>query len=187
LALTREKKEQIVEDLSRRLTASQVVILTDYRGLTVPQLQDLRNRLRKSGGEYRVVKNTLTRIALRRSGKPVPEEMLFGPTALLFLYNDIAQPTKTLMEFAEETKILTIKGGLLGDQILEEAEVKRLADLPSRDTILAELLNVIQGPAANIVHILEAPANELLRTLQAPLIELVMTIQAYADQRQQAA
>lgn len=187
MALTRERKEQIVEDLTRKLEASQVVILTDYRGLSVPQLQDLRRRLRDTASEYQVVKNTLTRVALQRCGKPAPEELLTGPTAALFLYDEIAQPTKTLIDFADETKILTIKGALLGEQVLDEAQVKGLANLPSRDQILAQLLNAIQGPATNVIQVLEAPASELLRALQAPLTELVMTIQAYADQQQPAA
>ncbi len=187
MALTREKKEQIVAELATKLETSQVVILTDYRGLTVSQMQDLRGRLGESGGEYRVVKNTLTRLALQQCGKPVPEDLLTGPTAILFLYDEVARPTKTLLDFAAEMSLPTIKGGLLGNQVLGEEEVKRLAELPSREEILAELLGAIQGPAANVVRVLEAPASELLRVLQAPLTELVMTIQAYADQQKQAA
>jgi len=186
LALTREKKRQIVEELTERLKTSQVVILTDYRGLTVQQMQELRSRLRETDSEFQVVKNTLTRIALQRCGKPVPEELLTGPTAALFLHDDIAKPTKALLDFADEVGLPTIKGGLMGSQVLDEEAVKQLAELPTREEILAQLLAAIQGPAANLVQVLEAPAGELLRTLQAPLTELAMTIQAYADKQQAA-
>lgn len=187
MALTREMKQQIIEELTRKLETSQVVIFTDYRGLTVQQMQDLRGRLGETDSEFKVVKNTLTRIALQQCGKPTPEELLTGPTAVLFLHDDIAKPTKTLLDFANEVGLPTVKGGLMGSQVLDEEAVKQLAELPTREEILAQLLAAIQGPAVNLVQVLEAPASELLRTLQAPLTELAMTIQAYANKQQQAA
>lgn len=184
MATPRSKKEQIVEDLKERLATTEVVVLTDFRGLSVPDQQVLRGRLRDATAELQVVKNTLTRIALREVNRPVPEEFLTGPTALVLFRDDIAGPTRVLLDFARQTGILAIKGGVLGDRIIGAEEIKELADLPPREVLLARLLGAIQGPAANLVGILEAPASELIRTLQAPMRELAMTIQAYADQQQ---
>lgn len=184
MAVSREKKEQQVADLKQKFGSAEVIILTDFRGLSVSDQQELRSRLRDSASDYVVVKNTLTKIALEQSDRPVPTEYLIGPTALTFLHEDIAAPTKALLDFAKESGVLVIKGGILGDRIVTEEDVKDLADLPPREVLLARLIGAIQGPSATLVSVLEAPASELLRTLQAPMQELALTIQAYADQNQ---
>lgn len=184
MAITRQEKEQIVEDLKQKLQAAEVIILTDYRGLSVPAQQELRSKLRDVTAEYYVVKNTLTRIALKETNRPVPDDLLTGPTALALLQDDIAGSTKVLLDFARDSGILAIKGGILGDRIVGADDVKDLADLPPREVLLARLLGALQGPAAHLVRTLEAPASELVRTLQAPMRELALTIKAYADSRQ---
>ena len=185
MAISREKKEQIVEDLKEKLGDADVIVLTDYRGLSVPQQQALRSKLRDTTAEFHVAKNTLTKIALAESNRPVPEEYLTGPTALTLLPpEDLAGSTKALLDFAKQSGMLVIKGGIVGDRIVGAGDVKKLADLPPREVLLAQLLGAMQGPAANLVRTLQAPASELVRTLQAPMRELAMTIQAYADQNQ---
>jgi large subunit ribosomal protein L10 len=182
LAISREKKEQIVEDLKEKLGATDVIILTDFRGLSVPDQQELRRRLRDTTAEFKVVKNTLTKLALEEINRPVPDDYLTGPTALALVRDDIASPTKALLDFARQTGTLVIKGGIAGNQVIGADEVKKLANLPPREVLLAQLLGAVQGPAASVVRTLEAPASELVRTLQAPMRELAMTIQAYAEQ-----
>lgn len=185
MAISREKKTQIVEGLKEWVGNTDVIILTDYRGLSVPEQQALRSRLRDTSTEFRVAKNTLTRIALTETNRPVPAEYLAGPTALALLPpHDIAGPTKALLDFARQSGMLVIKGGIVGDRIIGAEEVKTLADLPPREVLLAQVIGAIQGPAVNLVRTLRAPASELVRTLQAPMRELAMTIQAYAEQNQ---
>jgi len=182
LAISREKKEQIVEDLKEKLGATDVISLTDCRGPSVPDQQELRRRLRDTTAEFKVVKNTLTKLALEEINRPVPDDYLTGPTALALVRDDIASPTKALLDFARQTGTLVIKGGIAGNQVIGADEVKKLANLPPREVLLAQLLGAVQGPAASVVRTLEAPASELVRTLQAPMRELAMTIQAYAEQ-----
>ncbi|MFQ5595129.1 MAG: 50S ribosomal protein L10 [Anaerolineae bacterium] len=185
MTISREQKAEIVEDLKERLGNTDVIILTDYRGLSVPQQQALRSKLRDITTEFRVAKNTLTKIALKETNRPVPEEYLTGPTALTLLPpDDIAGPTKALLDFAKQSDMLIIKGGIVGDRIIGADEVKTLADLPPREVLLAQLIAAIQGPAANLVRTLQAPAGDFVSTLQAPMREMAMTIQAYADQQQ---
>lgn len=184
MAITREKKEQLVEDLKERLGSTEVVILTDFRGLTVPAQQELRNKLREADSDYQVVKNTLTKIALEQIDRPVPEAYLNGPTALTYLHGDIAGPAKALLDFARDTGELTIKGGILGNRIVDADAVKKLADLPPREILLAQLLGTIQSPGTNLARTLQAPATNLVRTLNAAMRDLMMTMQAYVNQQQ---
>ncbi len=184
MAINREEKEKLVEDLKTKLETTDVIILTDFRGLSVSNQQELRGKLRDTAADYQVVKNTLTRIALEALDRPVPKEHLTGPTALALLGENIASPAKALLDFAKETGALAIKGGLVGSRIISAQEVEDLADLPPLETLLAQVVGALQGPASSLVGVLEAPASELVRTLEAPQRELVNTLQAYADQQQ---
>lgn len=184
MAISREKKEQLVEDLKQKLGTADVIILTDFRGLSVSAQQELRGKLRDASAEYQVVKNTLTQIALEATDRPVPEEYLIGPTAVALLRGDVASPAKALLDFVKETGLLTIKGGIVGNRIVDAKRVEDLADLPSKETLLAQVIGALQGPTSSLVRVLTAPASDLVRTLEAPQRDLVSTIQAYADQQQ---
>jgi large subunit ribosomal protein L10 len=186
LAITKQKKQELVETYAEHLANSHAIVLADYRGLTVSQMQALRRQMRQQDTVVQVTKNTLLKIALEQAGMPVPEELLVGPTAIAYLPEDVATAAKALFDFAKDQEALSIKGAMLEGQVLDAEAAKDLRNLPSRATVLAELLGILQGPASELVHILEAPAGELYRTLQAPLRELAQTIQAYADKGAQA-
>jgi len=167
LAISKEKKHQVVEELTALLRESQGTILVDYRGLNVSDLTRLRRQLRDEGGVLRVAKNTLTRLALQQAGLPIPDKLLEGPTALVFLTRDVAVPAKTLLDFARDTGILTIKGGLAGSIIMDAQAAEALARLPTREILLAQLLAAIQGPMVNLTGLLMAPLRDLVYALQA--------------------
>jgi large subunit ribosomal protein L10 len=167
LAISKEKKEQIVGDLSDLLARSQAVVLTDYRGLTVSDLARLRGQLRQRGARFMVAKNTLMRLALQRTGRPVPEKLLEGPTGLAFLFDDIAGASKVINDFARDTKILSIKGGILGDSLIGAEGAADLAQLPSQEALRGQILGALQGPMAGLAGILTAPMRELVYVLEA--------------------
>jgi large subunit ribosomal protein L10 len=167
LPLTRREKEQAVETLRDRLERAEAVVVTDYRGLSVAQLSKLRRDLRARGAEFHVVKNSLTERALAEVGVSLPAELLTGPTGLAFLYEDLSAPTKALQDCAKETNILTIRGGLLSGKALDAKGINALADLPSREQLLAQLLGVIQGPQRQLVTVLNAPLRDLVSVLNA--------------------
>lgn len=162
-------KEATIAELAELLGKAQGAIVTDYRGLTVQQITDLRRRLRKAGASYQVAKNTLLRIALDRRQLPDLGDMLEGPTAVIFAESDPVEATKVLMAFVRELRkdLPSVKGGLLGPRIMSQADVSDLANLPPREQIYANLLGTLQTPVANVVSLLGAVLQNLVGTIEA--------------------
>lgn len=166
LPKTRKEKQAELTEMSEDLRASQVVILTEYRGLTVSDISRLRGQLRDKGTKFSVAKNTLMALALKENGQAVPEDLLTGPTAFAFVRDDIPTSARLLNQFAIETRILTVKGAIVGDSILKGDEVKQLQDLPTRDQSRAQLVGVVSGPLSGIVSVLNAPLREIAYVIQ---------------------
>jgi len=165
-----------VAKLAELFSHASTAILTDYRGLSVKQLTQLRSRLRPLGVEYRITKNTLTRRALEQAGKPALGELLQGPIAIAFSTAEPNEVAKVLGAFARESRLLALKGGLVGDRVLDQAQVEELATLPGREAMLGMLLGSLQAPLVGLV-----------RTLQGMITGLVFTLQAVADRKGAAA
>src|SRR5437868_9810345 len=165
----KEQKAEQVDLLAEKLRNAKVAVLTDYRGLTVSQIQDLRGKLRTGDVEYRVVKNTLARRAAEAAGVPALQKELEGPVAIAFGYDDnLAAPSKLINEWVRASRLkLDIKGGLVEGRVFSPDQVKQLADLPSREILLAQLLGTLQSPVAQLVAIMEAPHQQLLGVLNA--------------------
>ena len=164
----KEQKAEQVELLSEKLKKAKVAVLTDYRGLTVSQLQDLRGRLRTGDVEYRVIKNTLARRAADAAGVPALESQLEGPVAIAFGYDDLSAPAKLINEFVRATRLkLDIKGGLVEGRVFSPDQVKQLADLPSRDALIAQLMGTLQSPVGQLVGIMQTPLQQLIGVLNA--------------------
>jgi len=173
LAVTREKKEQMVAAYADALSGSKAVFLTDYRGLSVAGLQELRAKIREVGGRHLVVKNTLVARALKEAGLLIPEKMLQGPVALSFAYGEVSSLAKVLKDFAKDTEIMKVKGGILDGDILSQYQVESLADMPPREVVMAQLLGLIQQPGNQVAGVVNAAGSKLAATLKA-----------YADQLQ---
>jgi len=167
LAISKEKKQKMVADYVQRLSKSQAIILTDYRGMTVASVTELRTRLREVNGGFQVVKNTLFERALAESGIPVYADAVTGPIAVGYCYSDVPQVVKTLNAFARATDALSIRGAFFGKAFLDAAGAKALADLPPREVVLGGLLGMVQGPMISLVSTIAAPMRELTQVLQA--------------------
>jgi large subunit ribosomal protein L10 len=164
----KEQKAQQVGLLTEKLTTAKVAVLTDYRGLTVAQMQDLRGRLRGGGVEYRVIKNTLARRAAAAAGHEALESELKGPVAIAFGYDDLGVPSRLINEFVRTTRLkLEIVGGLVEGRVFSPEQMKQLADLPSREVLLAQLLGTLQSPVAQLVGIMQTPLQQLRGVLEA--------------------
>jgi large subunit ribosomal protein L10 len=167
LAITKQKKVRISSDYAQKLSGTKVVILADYRGLTVGSMTELRQKLRELGSSFHVAKNTLFRRALVEADLPVPEEQIKGPTALGFITGDVPPVVKAFLDFAVENEALQIKGIIWGTTFLDRAGTKALVNLPSREVLLGQLVGAVQGPMANMVGTITAPLRELVQVLAA--------------------
>ena len=171
--MQRKDKEQVVADLVERLRASDTLILADYRGLSVSELDDVRTKLLEHGARFTVVKNTLTKRAASEAGLETLTALLDGPTAIAFVGDgDMAAVAKTLNDTAKRTRVLEIKGGILQGEPLEAGQVVELASLPPADVLRGQVLGAIVGPVTSIVGLFAAPLQDFVGLLDARVDQL---------------
>ncbi len=160
-------KEGLVDEIKGRFNGSEAVILADYRGLTVKEMQELRRKVREVGGEIKIYKNSLTEIAIRELALPSLDEYLEGPTAFVFIDADPVAPAKALTAFAKEHQALELKGGLVSNRVVSQDQVKAIASLPSREELIAKMLGTMQNPLTGTVRVLAGPARAFATVLDA--------------------
>lgn len=162
-----EFKKQLVAETKDRFDRAQSVVLVEYRGLNVSETTDLRAQLRAAGVEMKIVKNTLVKRAAEDQGITGLNQYLEGPTAGVFSIQDPVSGPKILAEFAKTHKQLVIKAGVLENKVIDAEGVKALADLPSREVLLAQVLAGIQGPLAGMVNVLQGPLRKFVYAVEA--------------------
>ncbi len=170
MAITRAEKEKAVSALNDDLSRLSLAVLTDYRGLTVNEVEALRQNLRDEGMTYRVTKNTLLKLALKSNSKlsDIDPEMFKGPMALAFGFDDEVAPARVVFQFAKEHEALEIVGAITADgQLLSAAEVKALATLPSREQLLGHLVGTIAAPLSSFVGLMGANVRSIVNVLNA--------------------
>jgi large subunit ribosomal protein L10 len=163
----RPEKVAVVDEVKTRLGDSAAALLTEYRGLNVAAIAQLRRALRDAGGELKVYKNTLVRFAVRDLGLDVTDEQLTGPTAIAFVDGDPVNVAKALRDFARTNPALVVKGGLLGTRPLSAAETQALADVEPREVLLAKLAGALQAPMQQLAGLLQALPQNLAYGLKA--------------------
>jgi len=171
--MARSEKEATVADLTDEFRTSDGAVLTEYRGLNVKQLQDLRRAL-GANASYAVVKNTLTKLAAKDAGVDGFDDLLVGPTAIAFIKGDAVEAAKSLRDFAKDNSPLVIKGGILDGKTLTVDEISKFADLESREALLAKLAGALLASLSNTVYLLNAPLSQAAH--------LVGALQAKAEQ-----
>jgi large subunit ribosomal protein L10 len=172
--MKKETKEQVVEELTARLKAADTLLVADYRGLTMPQIDDLRTRLIASGAKFTVTKNTLTRRAAEAAGADALLTLLEGPTAIAFLEadGDMVAAAKALADSARETKVLEIRGGVMSGRAMTATEVESLATLPPADVLRGQVLGAIVAPLSAFAALLNAPLQNLRGLIDARIEQL---------------
>jgi len=170
----KEDKEQVVAQLTERLKASDTLLVADYRGLTMPQIDSLRSRLIESGATFTVVKNTLTRRAAEAAGADALLALLEGPSAIAFLEadGDMVAAAKALADSARESKVLAIRGGVLQGRTMSAAEVESLATLPPADVLRGQVLGAIIAPITAFAGLVNAPLQNLIGLIDARIEQL---------------
>ncbi len=169
------RKAQTIKELTVSIGKSQMAIICDYRGLKVTDLQAFRKNLRPHGGEFHVVKNTLTNIAAKANGIDGLDDVLQGPTGVVLVDGDIVQAAKVVNDFARTSRILTVKGGVLGKAVINAAEVEAVATLPSREELYGKLVGLLASPMARTVGVLSGPGRSIAYVLNARAEQLTAT------------
>jgi large subunit ribosomal protein L10 len=170
----KEDKERVVADLTERLKNTDTLLVADYRGLTMPQIDDLRTKLLEHGARFAVVKNTLTRRAAEAAGSDTLLALLEGPTAIAFLESD-GDPVavaKALVDAARETRVLALRGGMLEGRPVEAEEIESLAKLPPADVLRGQVLGTITAPLTGILALFTAPLQDLYGLIDARIEQL---------------
>ena len=170
MAISKQQKDELVSQYAEWINRSKALILTEYTGLSMKQIDQLRAKTREAGGEFHIVKNTLGKVAFESTGMPLQEKFLEGSTAIAFAFKDAPGLAKTLTEFARTSDFLKIKGGYLEKRAISPDQVKALADLPPLPVMRAQLLGLLL-----------APASKLARTLAEPARQVAAALKAYAD------
>jgi large subunit ribosomal protein L10 len=172
--MLRSEKERVVEQLAERLRSTDTLMVADYRGLTMPEIDELRTRLLEAGARFTVVKNTLTKLAAEQAGTTDVLQLIEGPTAIAFLEadGDPVAVAKVLSETARAPDVLVIRGGVLEGTVVGDAEIKRLATLPPADVLRAQLAGAIVGPLTTVVGLFTAPLRDLVGVIDARIRQL---------------
>jgi large subunit ribosomal protein L10 len=160
-------KEESIASLKDNFGKASAVIFADYKGVTSEEMNLLRRNLREKNVLVKVAKNNLVRIALKGTPKEQAVEKLAGPTVTLFALGDAVEAAKTISDYAKKVEAFSIKEGFLGDQVMNEAQIKQLATLPSKPQLVAQLLSVMNGPIRNFVGVLNAAQRDFTRVVQA--------------------
>jgi large subunit ribosomal protein L10 len=187
--MRKEQKEQVVDELTERLKTADTLLVADYRGLTMPQIDDLRTRLLESGARFTVVKNTLTRRAAEAAGADALLALLDGPSAIAFLEadGDMVAAAKALADSARETNVLEIRGGVLQGRSMTAAEVETLAKLPPEEVLRGQVLGAIVAPLTALAGLLNAPLQNLVGLIDARIEQLGGEEEAAAEPEPEAA
>ena len=167
MAVSKERKEETLATYAEWLKKSQAVILVEYTGAKMKDLDGIRAKIRETGGEFHVLKNTLARRAFADSGMSLPGDFLVKSTAVSFAFTDPASTAKALTDASKGKEFVKVKGGFMSGQVLSAAQVKSLSDLPPLPVVRAQLLGVLQAPAGKLVRTIAEPARGLAAVIKA--------------------
>ena len=167
MPVSKQRRGELIDEYAGWLNRSQAVIIAGYQGVTTKDLYRLRTKVHEAQGELHVVKNTLVARAFKQVNLPVPENLLDGSVIMSFCFVEPAAVAKAVIDFAGELPAFSVKGGLLGDRLIDPAGVKALAELPPRPVLLAGLLATLQAPMSQLVNVLHAPMREIAQVLKA--------------------
>ncbi|MFW6237886.1 MAG: 50S ribosomal protein L10 [Halanaerobiales bacterium] len=163
--MARPEKEAAVEEIADKLERAKSLVFTDFVGLNVEEMTELRAKLRDAGVEYKVVKNTLAKIAARQQELDEITDEFRGPTAVAFGIDDVVSPAKVLVDFAKDHDVLEIKSGFLNGNIIDAGKVKSLADIPSKEILLSQVFAGMQAPLSGLVNTLQGNIRNLVQVL----------------------
>ncbi len=167
MAITKERKEELVKTYRELIQKSEGLILIEYRGLNMKGMGPLRTKVREASGELRVVKNKLARLALSQAGTTVPDDLFVQTTAIGFAFTDVPGVAKALTTFAKDSEFVKVKGGVLGRKVLNSKEVEALAELPPLPVVRAQLLGLLKTPASRLTGVVAGGVRQVVNVVKA--------------------
>ncbi len=165
--MNKQEKKETIDELHEKFARAKTAVITGYTGINVEQITELRSKLRKSQVEYRVVKNTLARRAVQGTGLEPLKDYFVGPVGIALGFDDVVAPAKVLFEFNKTQEKLQLKVGVLDGKLLQQADIKALATLPSLNSLRGKIIGLLQAPASRMVGVLAAPGGQIARVLKA--------------------
>ena len=165
--MNKNEKKEAIDELHEKFSRAKAAVITAYSGINVEQITELRSKLRQAKVEYRVVKNTLARKAAEGTGLAPLKDHFVGPVGIALGYDDVVAPAKVLFEFNKTQAKLQLKVGVLDGKLLQQADIKALANLPSLNSLRGKIIGLLQAPASRMVGVLQAPAGQLARVMKA--------------------
>lgn len=187
MALSRERKGEILAEYAELVEQSEALIFTEYRGMTNKEISELRNKVREASGIYRVAKLTLLKKVMDEAGMPVPEDLAGVPIGVGFCVGEVPAVAKTLTEAAEDSELFQVRGGVIGNTMMSMEDVQALADLPPIEHFHAQILGLLSQPGSELVGVLQAANSGVVNVLQAGTTSLVNIMANYAAQGEAAA
>lgn len=167
MAISKERKDELTAQYDQWVNSSRAMIMAEYTGLGMKQIDVLRSKVREVGGEFHIVKNTLGKRAFSQAGFEVPEDYFTGSTAIVFAFEDAPATAKAVMEYTRTTEFLKVKGGFLGKNVITADAVKSLADMPPLPVLRAQLLGTLLAPAGKLVRTLAEPGRQIAAVVKA--------------------
>lgn len=167
MAISRNKKEELVQEYREIIERSRGLIMTGYSGLTVRDTEELRTKMREVGGEFHIVKNSLVELAMEEAGVPVPDGSLEGTTAIGFADEDIPTVAKAIVDLAKERNVLQVKAAIIEGNIYQPDRIEKLADLPPLPIVRGQLLGLLQAPGGRVVNTLAGSVRQVLNVVKA--------------------
>ena len=167
MAITKERRAELVQTYSALIQKSEALILIEYKGLSMKNIDPLRRKVREASGELHVVKNTLARLALKQAGRTVPEALFTQSTAIGFAFTDVPAVAKALTSSAKDSEFIKIKGGLLGNQLLDPKQVLALAELPPMPVVRAQFLGLLSAPASRLAGVIASGVRQVVNVVKA--------------------
>ena len=166
--MDKSAKEEAINQIEDYFSRCTIAIVTDYRGLSVADMSELRRKLKESSTEYHVIKNTMARFAAEKAGKEELKELLVGPTAIAIGYGEVTEPAKALADHVQASKLpLTVRGGIMGNRLLNPDDITFLATIPPKDVLVSQLLGMVQNPITSLIFVLNANLRSLAQVLEA--------------------
>jgi len=181
LAISKQRKQELVSEYVDILERARGLVVTEYRGMTMKQLDELRGKLREKNASFTVTKNTLLKIALEQVGMAVPDVLLSGPVALVVAFEDLPNTVKTVLDYANGNEIFVVKGGILGTSVVDEKQLDAISKLPPLEVLRAQLIGMTTMPLTQLMGLLEEPGRQVVAVIQAATDGIVNVLAAYSQ------